>query len=75
MKNVIVVLIITRVNNYHPVHVDEKSMILMTTVAAFREAGKGYTAIETVCGFMNICPPMNESQIFTSSTKRLFKTI
>ena len=39
----------------------KKYDINVRTVAAFREAGKGYTAIETVCGFMNMCPPMNES--------------
>ena len=35
--------------------------INVRTVAAFREVGKGHSAVETVCGYMNICPPMNIS--------------
>ena len=37
----------------------KKFDINVRTVAAFREIGKGHTAIETVCGFLNMCPPMN----------------
>ena len=31
------------------------------TVSAFREIGRGYAAIETFCGFMNMPPPMNKT--------------
>ena len=30
----------------------------LRTVVAFREFGRGHTAIETFCGFMNMPPPM-----------------
>ena len=31
------------------------------TIVAFRENGKGHNVIESVCGFMNLPPPMNNS--------------
>ena len=32
--------------------------INIRTVADFREVGKGHSALEKVCGFMNLCPLM-----------------
>ena len=31
------------------------------SVVAFREIGKGHAAIETLCGYMNMPPPMNQT--------------
>ena len=40
----------------------------LRTVAAFREIGKGHSAIETVCGFMNLSRPMNINAYKKSET-------
>ena len=36
-------------------------IINIRTVAAFREIGKGFAAIETICGIMNMPQPMNRT--------------
>ena len=41
------------------------------TIVAFREIGKGHSAIETLCGFMNITPPMNNNS-YTKAMKELY---
>ena len=28
-------------------------------MVAFREAGKGHSAVESICGYMNLCPTLN----------------
>ena len=33
----------------------------LRTAVAFREIGRGHTAIETFCGFMNMPPPMTSN--------------
>ena len=38
------------------------------TVVAFRENGKGHSTIESVCGIMNLSPPMN-----TTAFKRIME--
>ena len=38
---------------------------------AVREIGKGHSAIETLCGFMNITPPMNNNS-YTEAMKELY---
>ena len=31
----------------------------MRAIIALRENGKGYAGLESVCGYMNLVPPMN----------------
>ena len=55
--NVSGVQAIILVKNYHHLKgVEKKFDINVRTVAAFRKIGKGHTAIETVCGFLNVPP-------------------
>ena len=38
------------------------------SVIATREVGRGYTALQSLCGFMNIAPPMTEETFLQTQT-------
>ena len=47
--------------------------INLRTVVAFRENGKGHSDIESVCGIMNLSPPMNKTA-FKKTMTRLYNS-
>ena len=47
--------------------------INLRSIIAFRENGKGYTGLESVCSYLNLVPPMNKINFILLTAKSSYK--